>query len=153
MTDSSNVIIKPFNDLSPRELHACFKLRGEVFIVGQQICSEPDVDEYDPLCRHAMLWQGEELAGTARLLPIEGGRVIKVGRVAVGEAFRGRGLGVALMRGVQDWIAREPGRAGVMSAQGYLERWYTALGWRAVGEHYDEAGIDHVEMHLDAREG
>ena len=153
MAESPPVIIKPFEELSLHELHACLKLRGEVFIVGQQIYCEPDVDEVDPLCHHAMLWQGDELAGTARLLPVKNGRVIKVGRVAVGEPYRGRGLGVALMRAVQDWIAREPGRSGVMSAQGYLKGWYTALGWRPVGEHYDEAGIDHVEMHLDACKG
>lgn len=149
MPHDTTVDIKPFDALSLHELHGCYKLRGEVFVVGQQICSEPEIDELDPLCHHALLWQGEDLAGTARLLPVEDGAVIKVGRVAVGEPYRGRGLGVALMRAVQAWIAQQPGRAGVMSAQGYLERWYAGLGWRAVGRHYPEAGIDHVKMVLD----
>lgn len=146
------VTIKPFDALTPRELHACLKLRGEVFVVGQGISQVADVDELDPLCQHAMLWQGGQLAGTARLLAIEDGGAIKVGRVAVDPSFRGRGLGVALMRGVQAWIVAEPGRSGVMSAQSYLERWYTALGWRSVGGHYDEAGIDHVKMLYPAQE-
>ncbi len=146
MSSPSAVVIKPFDALSLRELHACLKLRGEVFVVGQQICAVADVDAYDPQCYHAMLWQGDQLAGTARLLPIDDGAAIKVGRVAVGQGYRGRGLGVALMRGIQDWIVSQPGRTGVMSAQAYLERWYTALGWQAVGEHYDEAGIEHVKM-------
>ncbi|MEM9415787.1 MAG: GNAT family N-acetyltransferase [Planctomycetota bacterium] len=146
MAQQTPVAIKQFDALSLRELHACLKLRGEVFVVGQQICAVPDVDDDDPLCHHAMLWVGEELVGTARLLPKDDGQTIKVGRVAVGQAWRGRGMGVTLMRGVQDWIGKEPGRVGVMSAQAYLERWYAALGWVRVGEVYEEAGVEHVEM-------
>ncbi|MFI4860796.1 MAG: GNAT family N-acetyltransferase [Phycisphaerales bacterium JB063] len=146
MPETGHVQIRRFDALSAHELHACLKLRGEVFVVGQGICSLPDVDEDDPRCHHAMLWVGDELAGTARLLPKDGGQAVKVGRVAVGKPWRGAGLGVTLMRGVQDWIGQEPGRVGVMSAQAYLERWYTALGWSSVGEVYQEAGIDHVEM-------
>lgn len=146
MPASDAVEIKPFDALTVHELHACLKLRGEVFVVGQGICSLPDVDELDPLCFHALLWVGETLAGTARLLVKDGGQTVKVGRVAVGKPWRGRGIGVALMRGVQGWIGQQPGRVGVMSAQAYLERWYTALGWSRVGDVYREAGIDHLEM-------
>lgn len=146
MPETGPVSIRRFDDLTVHELHACLKLRGEVFVVGQGICSLSDVDELDPQCHHAMVWVGEELAGTARLLVRDGGQTVKVGRVAVGKPWRGRGIGVALMRGVQDWIAQQPGRAGVMSAQAYLERWYTALGWVREGEVYQEAGIDHLEM-------
>ncbi|MEM1356430.1 MAG: GNAT family N-acetyltransferase [Planctomycetota bacterium] len=146
MIEDRPVLIKPFGALSLLELHACYKLRGEVFVVGQQICCEAEVDEIDPRCHHVMLWRGGDLAGTARLLPIEGGAVVKVGRVAVGEGYRGRGLGRALMRGVQAWIDGVPGRTGVMSAQAYLEGWYTQLGWRSVGGRYDEAQIPHVKM-------
>ena len=139
-------VIKAFDALSLQELHACLKLRGEVFVVGQKICAVPDVDAFDPQCRHAMVWQDQVLVGTARLLAIDGGRAIKVGRLAVDEAYRGRGVGGALMRAAQGWIVAQPGRSGVMSAQRYLEDWYAALGWRAEGEHYAEAGIDHVKM-------
>jgi len=162
MSESNPVTIKPFDELTVRELHACFRLRGEVFVVGQKICDLPDVDELDPQCCHAMLWVGEELAGTARLLPKDDGQTIKVGRVAVGKPWRGKGVGVALMRGVQDWIApgsgntpgsgKKPGRVGVMSAQAYLVPWYTALGWERVGEVYEEAGIEHLEMRWGGRE-
>lgn len=140
------VDIKPFDALSLRELHACLMLRGAVFVVGQGICSVADVDRFDPLCHHAMLWQGQALVGTARLLPIDEAGAIKVGRVAVDKACRGRGLGAALMRAVQSWIDQRPGGTGVMSAQAYLQRWYAAQGWVAVGETYNEAGIEHIKM-------
>ena len=133
-----------------RELHACYKLRGEVFVVGQQICSEPDVDEVDPLCHHVMVWFGDELVGTARLLSIDNDKYIKVGRVAISQSHRGRGLGSSMMRAIQAWIGEVPGRQGMMSAQAYLERWYGHLGWFTDGSYYMEAGIKHVEMYLPA---
>ncbi len=144
-----DVHIKPFRGMTLRELHACYKLRGEVFVVGQQICSEPDIDEVDPLCHHVMAWAGEELAGTARLLPIDDGQTVKVGRVAVALGYQRKGVGSAMMQAIQAWIDRAPGRGGVMSAQAYLEPWYTSLGWKPEGEHYLEAGIDHITMRRD----
>lgn len=146
MVEPVAIEIKPFDALSLQELHACLLLRAEIFVVDQRICVEADPDEFDPLCHHVLCWIGQSLAGTARLLPIEDGRVIKVGRVAVHRDHQRRGLGSAMMRSVQDWIAVEPGRSGVMSAQAYLERWYAALGWRREGGNYIEAEIDHLRM-------
>lgn len=146
MPDAKPIQIKPFDALTLRELHACLKLRGEVFVVGQRICAVPDVDELDPVCQHVMLRLDDALVGTARLLPIAEEHAIKVGRVAIAAAHQRRGLGTALMRHLQDWIDEQPGRAGVMHAQAYLQAWYTALGWRRVGEVFAEAGIEHVKM-------
>lgn len=114
--------------------------------MGQGICCVPDVDAYDALCHHAMLWRAEQLIATARLLPMDAGKVVKVGRVAVAEAYRRQGLGGALMRAVQDWVVAQPGRSGVMAAQAYLAGWYAGLGWEQVGGVFIEAGIEHVTM-------
>ena len=149
MPESDFVCVKFFEDLSLEELHACLKLRGEVFVVGQQICAVPDVDELDPRCHHALLWQGGELVGTARLLIDADQSKVKVGRVAVAMSQQGRGLGTILMQAVQAWIGQEPGRTGVMSAQAHLVAWYTRLGWLSEGPVYVEAGIDHQAMVFD----
>ena len=132
--------------LSAADLHACLKLRGEVFVVQQQICAVPDVDELDPQCCHAMLRVGSELVATARLLPLEPGAIVKVGRVAVAVDHQRQGQGTALMQAVQQWIGNVHGRSGKMSAQAHLEPWYTRLGWQREGEVYQEAGIAHLQM-------
>lgn len=150
MNDARNapiqIEIKPFDELTLIELHACLKLRGEVFVVGQQIYQVPDVDERDPEASHVMMWRDRELVGTARLLSTDNGQAIKVGRVAVAEAYRSRGLGSSMMRAIHDWIGQSPSRMGVMSAQAHLEPWYADLGWVREGEVYMEAEIKHIEM-------
>lgn len=145
-TESIEIAIKPFDELTLGELHACLKLRGEVFVVGQQICAVPDVDELDPDAYHVMMWLDSELVGTARLLSINDGKAIKVGRIAVTESWRGSGLGSAMMHAIHAWIGQVPGRNGVMSAQAHLERWYAKLGWAREGALYMEADISHIGM-------
>ena len=140
------IVIKPFDALTLSELHACLKLRGEVFVVGQQTYQIADVDEHDPLCHHVLMRVGDKLVGTARLLPIGDVSAIKVGRVAVSADWRGRGLGCELMRAVQAWIDQRQEPIGIMHAQLHLVDWYTALGWRRVGEPFLEAGIEHIKM-------
>jgi ElaA protein len=39
-----------------------------------------------------------------------------------------------------------PGKAVRISAQQYLVRFYSRLGFRTTGEPYDEDGIPHIEM-------
>lgn len=143
--------IKRFDALSLVELHACLKLRGEVFVVGQRICAVPEVDEHDPFAYHVMCWAGNELIGAARLLGGDAGQVIQVGRVAVGQPHTRKGTGTRMMRAIQNWISGVEGRTGRMHAQAYLVPWYEKLGWRAVGERFVEAGIDHQTMLYDAR--
>ena len=153
MAELDGIAIKPFAALTLTELHACLKLRGEVFVVSQRICEVPDVDEYDPACHHVMLWREGELVGTARFMTLGSPAVIKLGRVAVSEAHQRKGLGTTLMRGVQDWITAQPGRQGVMHAQQHLESWYTTLGWRREGGPFSEAGIEHVKMRYSSENG
>src|SRR5699024_7242555 len=79
---------------------------------------------------------------------------LRVGRVAVRAADRGRGLGGRVMR-ASIALAREiDERAEIhVDAQAYLEGWYQGLGFETVGELFDEAGIEHVPMLLRPERG
>ncbi len=69
-------------------------VRRAVFINEQAIPEDMEWDEFDAVCRHAL---AEDAAGAAigcgRLLP-DG----HIGRLAVLAAWRGRGVGAALLR-------------------------------------------------------
>jgi ElaA protein len=133
---------KPFHRLTLMELHDLLRLRTEVFVVGQKITVESEIDGKDPECTHVL---GQDAAGemvaTARLFL--GTDPVKVGRVAVHPALQRTGLGTDLMEHVHGLLA---GRRAAMSAQAHLVPWYARLGWTPVGPVYDEAEIPHRRL-------
>lgn len=137
----TSVEIKAFEELSLDELYEVMVLRNRVFVVGQKITAEPEVDGLDRECEHALLIQDGKLAGTARLFFRE--EPVKVGRVAVDTDLQGQGLGTILMEGIQEHLGS---RRASLHAQAHLEQWYRRLGWKRVGEVFEEAEIPHVKM-------
>lgn len=138
---------KHFHELSLDELYEIMWLRNIVFVVGQKITSEPEIDGFDRECVHAMLYVDERLIGTARVFM--GRSPVKVGRVAIHIDEQGKGYGTILMRHVQDEVIK--GREALLYAQAHLEPWYTSLGWVREGELFVEAEIDHVTMRRPAQ--
>ena len=141
LTVNHRIDIKAFDELTLRELHQVLWLRSRVFVVEQEITGVPEVDEHDPSAHHALLWGGDRVVGTTRILLDRD--PIKVGRVAVDEERRGEGLGRRMMEAVAEFLGD---RHAKLHAQAHLERWYADLGWRRVGENFDIVGIDHVRM-------
>ncbi len=133
----------PFDQLSLSDLYQLLWLRDEVFVVGQKITAEPEVDGLDPQAIHVL--GRHEPAGrvlvTARLFVSDD--KVKVGRVAVHPDLQRQGLGTQLMHYVHE-IMQD--RRGEMSAQAHLQPWYGSLGWQADGPVYLEAELPHVHM-------
>lgn len=138
---------KRFHELTLDELYEIMWLRNIVFVVGQKITSEPEIDGFDRECVHAMLQVDGRLVGTARIFA--GSSPMKVGRVAVHTDEQGKGYGTILMRHIQDEILAE--HEALLYAQAHLEPWYTSLGWVREGDVFVEAEIDHVAMRRQAQ--
>ncbi|MEU6662919.1 GNAT family N-acetyltransferase [Streptomyces sp. NPDC046821] len=142
---------------SEADLEACFGVRREVFVVEQRVPEELEYDVYDRgygtvhvLARRS---DGEPL-GTGRLLTGEaavaknGGdaSVGALGRLAVTKAARGLGVGVALVRAIED-AAAERGLAAVdLHAQTHALGFYERLGYVVYGPEFPDAGIPHRAM-------
>lgn len=122
-------------------------VREEVFVVEQRVPLEMEWDGLDAGARHAVaLDAGGEAIGTARLLP-EG----RIGRMAVRKAWRGKGVGAALMRALLDEAKAANLASVVLHAQTHAADFYRRFGFSARGEPFEEAGIPHVEMRLALR--
>ena len=140
-------ISKAFSELNTKELFEIYYLRSLVFVVEQN-CPYQDVDEHDKKARHVMLWQDEQLAAYARLIPAEGSyKEPKIGRVVVHPDHRKKGIARQLMFFCLQQCAAEFKCAQVViSAQVYLEKFYSGLGFKTEDEVYDEDGIPHQKM-------
>ena len=131
-----------FSQLDTRELHDVLWLRDVVFVVGQQVTSEPEVDGLDPECVHIIgRERGGRVVATARIFLDES--PVKVGRIAVHPERQRTGVGSQLMHYVHGVIGK---RSAVMSAQDYLREWYGKLGWVVDSDVYMEAEIPHVRL-------
>ena len=132
----------------PWDMTSALQVREVVFIQGQGVPRELEVDGLDPQCTHflAEVLQDERWVpvGTARLHQV--GEAAKAERVAVLDAWRGYGLGAALMEALEA-AARERGFAEViLNAQVQVVPFYEHLGYEAEGPEFDEAGILHRAM-------
>ena len=137
--------------LSVDELHALLQLRSAVFVVEQD-CVFQDMDGLDPRCRHLCACDGETLIGTLRLIPPAAERLPTIGRVAVAQSHRGRGLGRLLMNAAISECERLwPNQAIQLAAQERLQRFYQSLDFARCSERYLEDGIWHIDMRRLAR--
>jgi len=122
-------------------------VRRTVFIDEQRVPENLEWDALDPLCMHA-------LAEDSRHAPIGCGRLLPdghIGRMAVLAAWRGRGVGGALL-GVLIGEARARGDARiVLNAQTQAMPFYARHGFVALGDPFEEAGIPHQAMELALR--
>ncbi|MEM9582204.1 MAG: GNAT family N-acetyltransferase [Pseudomonadota bacterium] len=130
---------------SAEDLQTCLDIRRVVFIDGQSVPEEEEVDGKDPDCLHYILRQDGMAVATARILPL--GTTAKVQRVAVLGSARSAGLGAALMRHLLTDIAEHHGfTVAVLGSQTHAIGFYERLGFETFGPEYLDAGITHRDM-------
>ncbi|MDP2031247.1 MAG: GNAT family N-acetyltransferase [Thiobacillus sp.] len=117
-------------------------IRRVVFIDEQGVPEALEWDDDDAEAVHLLATRADGTAiGCARLLP-DG----HIGRMAVLPAWRGRGVGRALLAAAIR-LARAQGQATLrLSAQTHAAGFYADAGFAAVGDPYEEAGIPHIAM-------
>jgi len=128
-------------------LPECLAIRRQVFIEGQDVPEDLEVDGLDPECTHLLCEVEGRPVGTARLRRVQGGG--KVERVAVLASERGRGLGRQIMLALHAEAARQGLPQLKLNAQEAVIGFYLDLGYRSVGGRFMEAGISHQAMVAD----
>ncbi|HNY10535.1 MAG TPA: GNAT family N-acetyltransferase [Candidatus Wallbacteria bacterium] len=146
-------------------------IRREVFIIGQNVPAEIEIDEYDAELTgrrlpetfpaknngviHVMARYNGKPAAAGRLIygTDEAGKpnIAKIGRIAVMPEFRKRGIGSAVVKYLI-WLSKKKGASKIcLHAQCYIKHMYEKFGFKAHGDVFDEAGIDHIEMFMDVK--
>ena len=131
---------------SRADREACLRLRWTVFVEEQNVPPSLEVDEQDSSgAVHALALLDGVPAGTGRFVFVDPG-LARIGRMAVVKDVRGRGVGAALLRFLEDQARRRGARRFTLNAQVPVRRFYEKAGYRAVGNVFDDAGIPHVRM-------
>ena len=148
MLDSVNWTLAPYEALTLDDLYDLIQARIEVFVVEQD-CPYQDVDgrDRDALHLFAKSPAGAVLAYARITAPGVRFDEPSIGRVITTQPGRGKGLGRALMvRAIEAIESHYPASPIRISAQQYLEGFYSSLGFETVSEPYLEDNIPHVEM-------
>jgi ElaA protein len=140
--------IKRFNELSTPELYQLLQLRSEVFVVEQN-CVYQDVDGKDAKAVHVFTEENSEVAAYCRLFGAgDYFENASIGRVVIGQKYRDRKWGHAMMKAAIDAISAIWHTSAItISAQLYLKKFYESHGFVQDGEQYLEDGIPHIRMH------
>ena len=115
----------------------------------QQVSAADEWDGLDESATHFLILDQNNAIGCARLLTEEhkGSPCFHIGRVAVLKPWRGKGLGIALMRFIIRYCRKlAPGNRIYLHAQCERQGFYEALGFIAEGDMFMDAGIPHISM-------
>jgi len=140
-----SIYIRPFRTDEATLAAQAFAIRHEVFVEGQQVPPELEYDGLDDEATHYLATVNGRPAGAARWRSTARG--IKLERFAVLEAYRGRGIGAAILQRMleetlplKQWI--------YLHAQEPAVDFYLRHGFRRIGQPFEEAGIIHFLMDL-----
>lgn len=128
------------------DLATCQALRRTVFIIEQGVDEADEVDGKDGEAIHILASRNGVPVGTARILPY--GTTAKIGRVCVLASERGTGAGVALIEACHVAARNNGATRAILGAQLPALGFYERLGYRAYGDVFDDAGIDHRMMEI-----
>ena len=140
---------------SEADRNAVLAVRYQVFVDEQSVPEELEYDELDLSADHFLALLDGVPAGAGRLVvtgsaPGDAGPETRptgvLGRLAVGKAARGRGLGKLLVHAIEQRAAERGLAAVELHAQAHARGFYQQLGYAAYGDLFSEAGIEHISM-------
>lgn len=118
------------------------QIRKKVFVEEQGVSESDEWDDKDDQAWHFLAYsQDSKAVACARLLP-EG----KLTRMAVLTDFRGLGIGKKLLHTIEVFAASRQIKTLHLDAQIQALNFYQRLGYKAEGDVFLDAGIEHLRM-------
>jgi ElaA protein len=143
------ITVFKYQDLGPDRLYEILKLRSEVFVVEQK-CAYQDLDNKDEKALHLVGEKNNKIIAYTRIF--KKGDFFKnssIGRVLVKKKYRNKDYGRKIMTSSIEKLKKDPKEEIIeLSAQKYLLKFYSELGFEKAGEEYLEDNIPHVKMIL-----
>ena len=129
---------------SSSEVDEALELRRRVFVGQQGVTLEADRDGLDATALHLVAVDAGRIVGTCRL--VFDGALARLGRMAVEDDVRGRGIGAAILERAEV-EARAAGSQRIrLHAQLAARSLYERGGFEVQGEEFLEEGIPHLTM-------
>jgi predicted GNAT family N-acyltransferase len=135
--------------INRKDLKKAQDIRYEVFVIGQHVPVEDEVDEFEMSSTHYLAFLNNNPVGAARWRFTDKG--VKLERFAVLDTFRSRGVGSSMVERILADIRKHPearGKEIYLHAQLDAIPLYRKYGFVKYGEMFDESGLMHYAMRL-----
>lgn len=135
--------VKKVTDLQSEDARKLFEIRNTVFVIEQHVDHDLEYDEFENEATHYLAMYGNYPCGAARWRYTENG--IKLERFAVLAPYRSKDVGVGLLDAILDDVI-PLNKKIYLHAQKSAYGFYAKYGFVEEGDHFWEAGIEHVVM-------
>ena len=136
--------IKAVKITNQADLEKAFAVRNQVFIIGQMVPLELEVENND-VSTHFLATVDGQPAGAARWRQTENG--YKLERFAVLDEYRGLGVAQAMVSAVLNDLPADAPMV-YLNSQIQAVGLYEKFGFEKSGPEFEEAGIKHYKMIL-----
>lgn len=120
------------------------RIRHEVFVVGQNVPPDLEIDGRDPDCAQVLVWDDQNRPIATGRMQADG----KIGRMAVLEPYRGQGIGRRMLDVLIDHARVNQYERVYLNSQMQATSFYEKAGFESRSEIFYEADIPHVRMVL-----
>ena len=120
------------------------KIRTPVFIEEQNVAPDFEWDEVDATAVHLLATLDGEAIACLRIIEYQ-----KIGRMAVLKAWRGKGVGHAILVEAIKICKKHGSKYIKLSAQTHAKGFYQQAGFKVVSDEYCDVDIPHVDMQLE----
>lgn len=122
-----------------------YAIRTKVFVEEQGVPSHLELDEYDDIATHFIVYDDERVIAASRLREYEPA-IGKVERVCVLKEYRGNNLGVLIMNELEKYAKDKGYKKLKLHAQSYAIPFYEKLNYTITSPEFMDAGIPHRAM-------
>jgi predicted GNAT family N-acyltransferase len=119
-------------------------VRTPVFVEEQQVAPDFEWDEIDASAVHLLAMLENEPIACLRIIDFH-----KIGRMAVLKAYRGMGVGNALLAEAIKICKLQGSKSIILSAQTHAIGFYRQAGFKQISDEYCDVHIPHVDMQME----
>ncbi|PJN86824.1 GNAT family N-acetyltransferase [Bacillus sp. mrc49] len=128
-----------------QEREKAYMIRRQVFVQEQNVPIEEEIDQYEDVSTHFVLYnEQEQPVGAGRLRDID--NIGKVQRICVLATGRKNGAGAMIMNAIEEYAIQQGMHQLKLDAQVHAIPFYSKLGYEIVSDEFMDAGIPHKTM-------
>ena len=126
------------------ELQDAYHVRMEVFVDEQNVPPEEEIDEFEKIATHFVMYDQDKPIAASRLRFVD--EYGKLERICVVKNYRGKSCGKQLIDAMEKAIAQKGYQKAKLNAQPHAEDFYKKLEYKTVSGEFLDAGIPHITM-------